>query len=234
MLAARHFRNSRSTRAKSAPKCIQTRCSRVTTWCVFRFSCALFVFSHTHTHQCFLKMDLLIDVVCTHQRSFYFKTHMVLLISSHHLHIFSLIFFSIHSATLPFLLFLHITTFVVAVSHYPPFYSFIPFLLPSLFRLPSFHQVKLAELSEGAILHNLRMRYVANDIYVRLKVCLSIFFTFLSVAIRLLVAQYSRHLHFVHILTSSHAFSFLSLTTHSSLPSTLYTCIVHTHSVSLY
>lgn len=28
-------------------------------------------------------------------------------------------------------------------------------------------QVKLAELSEGAILHNLRMRYVANDIYVR-------------------------------------------------------------------
>ena len=29
-------------------------------------------------------------------------------------------------------------------------------------------QVKLAELSEGAILHNLRMRYVANDIYVRL------------------------------------------------------------------
>jgi myosin heavy subunit len=35
-------------------------------------------------------------------------------------------------------------------------------------------QVTLAELSEGAILHNLRMRYITNDIYVRvLLVCVS-------------------------------------------------------------
>ncbi len=40
-------------------------------------------------------------------------------------------------------------------------HSFFPIYL-------SITQVKLAELSEGAILHNLRMRYVANDIYVRL------------------------------------------------------------------